>query len=62
MIASWDEWRAARLEMIAALCGCCLHSMEIDGLAATLALLADAALILERGYGGAGARLAATVH
>lgn len=52
----------ARAEVIDALAGCVLYSLELDGLAATLALLADAALILERGYGGADAVRAATVH
>jgi hypothetical protein len=36
--------------------------LELDGLAATLKLLADAALILERGYGGSQPARPATVH
>jgi MoxR-like ATPase len=52
----------ARTELVDALAACCLYSLELDGLAATLKLLADAALILEKGYGGAQAERPATVH
>ena len=41
----------ARAELIAALAGCALFSVELDGLDATLALLADAAIVLARGFG-----------
>jgi hypothetical protein len=41
----------ARAELIAALAGCALYSIELDGVAATLALLADAAYVVEQGFG-----------
>lgn len=52
----------ARAELIKALAGCCLYSMELDGLEATLALLADAAKIMELGYGDTGSARAAIFH
>jgi hypothetical protein len=52
----------ARAELIAALAGCCLYSIELDRLGTTLALLADAATVLERGWGSAVPAQKTTVH